>query len=181
MISEFEVACHTQFDSETQRYFMKPILFEMVKHGKELSIEGHEGARLNRSVYRYKNTMVAPLRILFVYISGLRESMGKGHSCRPKSHFLKRIYTAGLKEVGSEHVGSIWNCNSMMLNTAVQFMELPHQKTVKRTPDQLYRWHSLCQYLFVHTVFYVVGQISETINTIGNFLGMRSISEGHSS
>lgn len=74
MISEFEVAGHTQFDSETQQYFMKPILLEMAKHGKELSIEGHEGARLNnrklnrnRSVYRYKNTMVAPLRILFAY------------------------------------------------------------------------------------------------------------------
>ncbi len=106
--------------------------------------------------------------------------MGKGHSCRPKSHFLKRIYTAGLKKVGSEHVGSIWNYNSMVLNTAVQSsITLP--KTVQRTPDQLYHWHSLCQYLCVHTVFYVIGQISETINRIGNFLGMRSISEGHSS
>ena len=34
MISEFEVAGHTQFDSETQQYFMKPILFERWNMGK---------------------------------------------------------------------------------------------------------------------------------------------------
>lgn len=54
---KFEAACHTRFDSKTHQ----PTLFEKVKHGKELSIEGREGPTLTMekqngtdTVYEYR-------------------------------------------------------------------------------------------------------------------------------